>query len=540
MGCFALAAAFTLWPRPASALDSRVITDELDAVVFVVSPPDDHARLFVVELAGTIRIVDLASVTLVDTPFLDISAQVSTSGERGLLGLAFPPDYADSGYFYVHYNDLGGSTTLARFAVDPTDPNLADPDSEVVLLTVGQPRDVHKGGTIAFGPSDGYLYAALGDGNGAPNESSQEGGSLLGKILRLDVSDPLLDGYAIPADNPYVGPGDPLDEIWAFGLRNPFRWSFDRETGDMYIGDVGSDEYEEIDFIATGTAGGVNFGWPCEENDACTGLSGCDCGAAELTRPIFAEAHSIGRCATIGGYVYRGSAIEEIVGRYFYADWCGGQFSFVYDGTDVTDWTDHTSELTPPFMPPDFYFITSVSAFGEDAFGELYVLDYGFGSAGEVFKIVPDDIDDRDCNGNYIVDEDEIGAGLAADCDGNGIVDECEIADGTAVDADGNGVIDGCEIELLFLRGDGNGDGSITTLDAIYNLSYQFGGGSADCLAALDNDDDGDIGLIDAIAGLLYLFASGPSPLPPFPDCGLDGTPNPGGPLSCFLSSNCN
>jgi glucose/arabinose dehydrogenase len=364
----------------ATQLTTVRVASGLSAPVFVTSPPGDFDRLFIVEQTGRIRI--LTGGEVLPNPFLDISDNVSYGGERGLLGLAFHPDYTDNGFFYVNYTDNDGNTVIARFSVSD-DPNLADPSSDATILTIDQPYGNHNGGMIAFGPQDGYLYIGMGDGGsgGDPENRAQDDGQLLGKLLRIDV-----DGgfpYAIPPDNPFAGPGDPLDEIWAKGLRNPWRFSFDRETYDLYIGDVGQNLWEEIDFQPAASQGGENYGWRLMEGNHCYNPPS-DCDPGGLTYPIYEYSHggSPFRCSITGGYVYRGSAIPDLAGTYFFADYCSNQiWSFRYVDGDITEFTDRTDELDPGSGMS----IDDISSFGQDANGELYIIDLG----GEVFKIVP-------------------------------------------------------------------------------------------------------------------------------------------------------
>jgi len=279
----------------------------------------------VLERAGRVRIIN-ATGALVPTAFLDINALVGDSGgEQGLLGLAFHPDYPSNGRFYLAYTDNSGALVLARYSVS-ADPNLANPASAAVLLTIPKPAANHNGGMLAFGP-EGYLYLAVGDGGGAgdPSENGQSRTTLLGKILRLDVDS--ASPYAIPADNPFVGDPDPLvrAEIWAYGLRNPWRFSFDADLGSLYIGDVGQGTREEIDYEPAGAAGGLNFGWNTMEGSLCYDPpSGCD--TTGLTLPVAEyETHADGSCAVTGGYVYRGSRSPQMEGVYLYGDYCSGR-----------------------------------------------------------------------------------------------------------------------------------------------------------------------------------------------------------------------
>jgi glucose/arabinose dehydrogenase len=356
------------------------VASGLTSPVFVTYPPGDSARLFIVEQVGRIKILE--SDTLHTIPFLDISSKVTYGGEQGLLGLAFHPDYGSNGYFYVDYTDTLGDTRISRFEVS-SNPDSADPGSEFLILTVDQPFGNHNGGMIVFGPDD-YLYIGMGDGGsgGDPQNNAQSDSTLLGKMLRIDV-----DGgtpYGIPVDNPFAGSGYPLDEIWAKGVRNPWRYSFDRQTGDMYIADVGQNTWEEIDFQSASSAGGENYGWRLMEGAHCYDPpTNCDPGG--LTYPIYEYSHggTPFRCSITGGYVYRGSAIPGLPGTYFFADYCSDQiWSFRYDGSNLTEFTDRTSELDPGGGQS----IDDISSFGEDFYGELYIVDLG----GEVYKIIVD------------------------------------------------------------------------------------------------------------------------------------------------------
>ena len=285
--------------------------------------------------------------------------------ERGLLGLAFHPNYATNGFFYVDYTRaLDGATVIARYSVS-ANPDLANPASASVLLTIAQPFSNHNGGQLAFGPLDGYLYVGMGDGGdaGDPQNNAQNINSLLGKLLRLDVDHGV--PYSNPPDNPYVGIAG-ADQIWAIGLRNPWRFSFDRQTGDLYIGDVGQGLWEEIDFQAANTPGGLNFGWRCREGNHDYNFTG-DCTSLSLVPAIAEYSHTVGHSVT-GGFVYRGQRFPALQSRYFYADYVNGQI-----------WSLYQSETNPlTWSTPELELDTSLnfSSFGEDENGELYIVDY--------------------------------------------------------------------------------------------------------------------------------------------------------------------
>ncbi len=342
--------------------------------LYLTSPPGD-SRLFIVERSGTIRVRTTEGFAA--EPFLDLTGQVSTDGERGLLGLAFPPDYSTSGRFVVHYTNLEGDTRVSRFQVS-ADPNRADPASEAVLLAAEQPFSNHNGGQIVFGP-DGFLYIGLGDGgaSGDPEGRGQRLDDLLGSILRIDPAGSPAGGlpYAVPPDNPFIQTPGALPEIWSLGLRNPWRFSFDRATGDLYIGDVGQNQWEEVDYTpaAEGAGRGVNYGWDLMEGLHC--VESADCDRTSLALPVLEYDHGTG-CSITGGYVYRGAAIPDLQGHYFYGDFCDGFVrSLRVEAGAVVD------ELDWPTLRPG----GTVVSFGEDAAGELYVLT----GEGRVSKIVP-------------------------------------------------------------------------------------------------------------------------------------------------------
>ena len=382
------------------ALTTVRVAGNLDHVVFATHAPGDYTRLFIVEKQGFIKVLNLKTGVLNATLFLDIDSIVgggtTINSERGLLGLAFHPDYQKNGYFYVDYTNNSGRTSIARYSVSG-DPDVADAGSALILMTIFQPFVNHNGGWIGFGPNDGLLYIGTGDGGDAcdPLQRAQDiTNQLLGKMLRIDVDGDNGPGgnYGIPADNPFVGKvGD--DEIWAYGLRHPWRPSFDRETGDLYIADVGQFTWEEINFQPNDSTGGENYGWDCMEGNHCPApgcpAGACTCFSPELTDPIHEYPHGGNpfRCSVTGGYVYRGCAIPTLDGTYFFADFCSAQiWSLTYDGNNVMNFTDRTSALSPS---SDEFTINQISSFGEDALGELYIVDQGFGTSGQVFKIIP-------------------------------------------------------------------------------------------------------------------------------------------------------
>jgi len=329
------------------------------------------SRLFIVEQRGYIWILDSLGNRLQDT-FLNIDARVRSNGnEQGLLGLAFPPDYAESGYFYVNYTrEPDGDTRVSRFSRDSLHPNKADPNSEFIILTQDQPYANHNGGCVKFGP-DGYLYTGLGDGGNAndPQGNGQKKNTFLGKILRIDVSNSsVLQPYVVPPDNPFTGNTDYFPEIWSLGWRNPWRFSFDRLTGDMWVGDVGQGTYEEIDFEPAGTPG-LNYGWRCYEGLHPFNTSGC-LPANNYVMPVFEYQHSTANgCSVTGGFIYRGSKYPDMYGYYIFADYCSGRWWRTKKNPDGTFSSAILANLST----------YQYSSLGEDRLGELYVtlLDSG-------------------------------------------------------------------------------------------------------------------------------------------------------------------
>jgi glucose/arabinose dehydrogenase len=347
-------------------LKLQEVASGLNDAVYVTSPPGD-ARLFIVDLIGRLRILENGQ--LLATPFLDIVAKVNSGGERGLLSVAFHPQYRTNGFFYVYYTGSSGQITIERYTVS-SNANQANASSAKVLLTVAHPRTNHNGGLAMFGP-DGMLYLGLGDGGGGgdPDRNGQNQTTLLGKMLRINVDSG--DPYSIPSGNPFAGRTDARQEIWAMGLRNPWRYAFDRSTGRLYVADVGQDAVEEVN-VVTATRAGVNYAWNVLEGSTCYNASTCNKTGFEL--PVLEYTHANGQCSVTGGFVYRGTAMPELAGTYFYADYCAGWVkSFTYDNGTASNQRD--------WNLGNVGFITS---FGEDAAGELYLTT----ASGRVYKFV--------------------------------------------------------------------------------------------------------------------------------------------------------
>ncbi|HXA18830.1 MAG TPA: PQQ-dependent sugar dehydrogenase [Thermoanaerobaculia bacterium] len=327
-------------------------------------------RLFITQQVGLIQIYD--ALGLRATPFLDIRSFVLSGGERGLLSVAFHPRYRENGFFFVYYTNRLGDNSVARYQVSANDPDIADPASGTILLTIPHPDFAnHNGGQLQFGP-DGYLYIGTGDGGsgGDPNNHAQDLTQLLGKLLRIDVDHG--SPYGIPASNPFVGHGNARNEIWAYGLRNPWRFSFDRSTGDLWIGDVGQDLYEEVDLQPATSIGGENYGWRKMEGFHCYNPS-TNCTDPSFTMPILEYSHAQGACSITGGYRYRGTQIPSLQGAYLYGDYCTGTIWMATQTNGV--WTSKTLFSTT----------IRISSFGEDVSGELYVMDV---AKGIVYKFI--------------------------------------------------------------------------------------------------------------------------------------------------------
>ena len=352
---------------PAISLGVQEVAGGFSNPLFLTSPPGD-SRLFVVEQDGRIKIIKNGQVLA--TPFLDITARVGSGGERGLLSVAFHPSYATNGFFYVNFTDLAGNTRVERFTVS-SNPDIANASSSKLILAVTQPFPNHNGGLNVFGP-DGMLYIGLGDGGsgGDPQGNGQKLSTLLGKILRIDVDHG--DPYAIPSDNPFVGQSGARGEIWAYGLRNPWRFAFDKPGGLLYVADVGQDRFEEVDVVES-NAKGVDYGWNIMEGSTCFVTTSCNQTGLEM--PALVYDHSNGECSITGGYVYRGSIITDLIGHYLYSDYCAGFLkSFRYQNGRATEQRTYTIGN-----------IGSITSFGQDASGELYLTS----SNGKVYRIVP-------------------------------------------------------------------------------------------------------------------------------------------------------
>jgi len=507
------------------------VASGLSLPLHATAPAGDFSRLFIVEQRGSggtanradIRILNLPGHTLNPTPYLSISP-VSTGSEQGLLGLAFHPDFLNNGYFYVNYTNSGGSTIIMRYRANApfATSTSANAGSATLILSIAQPFTNHNGGWLGFGP-DGYLYIATGDGGSGndPGNNALTLTSLLGKMLRIDINgadgipgtdddDGILGngstgGYTSPPDNPFFGPTAGRDEIWAYGLRNPFRTSFDRQTGEIYYGDVGQDAEEEISWQPAhlqgtlpgdpGYMGGRNYGWKCYEGNFCkaTNCAGCPepVQVANRVAPIATYRNtgggtsfppfSFSGCSVTGGYVYRGCAIPDLDGVYFFTDYCTTQiWSFRNNAGTLSEITLRTSQLTPSVNVGGVgggFSVNSVTSFGEDAFGEMYIVDQG----GELFKIVSSVPPPVDCDMNGVNDACQILANPGLDANNNGILDSCEPPPACPGDANGDLMIDAADLSVLLSNfgqpaagpafGDFNGDGVCNGADLSVLLS---------------------------------------------------------------------
>jgi len=332
------------------------------------------SRLFITQQTGRIVIYD--GTRILPQPFLDVTSLISCCEERGLLSVAFHPHYRDNGLFFINYTNTAGNTVIARYRVSATDPNRADPASARILLTIEQPFSNHNGGELQFGP-DGYLYIGMGDGGsgGDPGNRAQSLNTLLGKMLRIDV-----DGaspYRVPPSNPFVNRAGALPEIWAYGFRNPWRFSFDRVSGDLWIADVGQNAYEEVDLQPAASIGGENYGWHAMEGFHCFTPS-TNCNDGTMTLPVLEYSHADSSCSITGGYRYRGTRYPRLYGVYFYGDLCTGK---IWGGSPDTNGVFSSRLLTDTTM--------EITTFGEDGNGELYVADYRTGTLYAITDAVP-------------------------------------------------------------------------------------------------------------------------------------------------------
>jgi len=388
-------------------LDAARVAGGFTAPLYVTAPPGDTSRLFVVQQTGQILIINLPSRTVNAIPYLDISGEVNFSGEEGLLGLAFDPNYASNGRFYINYSAPGGSfgagvSNTAEFLVS-ADPDIADPTSEATLFTYDKPQNNHNGGWVGFSPragDQGNLYISTGDGGSAndaglghiePGGNAQNTTTLMGKMLRIHIED-TYGTYSIPPDNPFFGSNTDKEEIFCWGLRNPWRNSFDRVSGTMFIGDVGQSSREEIDVQKpSNPGGGENYGWRVREGFIQNPAYPDDPPPPDAVDPIFDYPHTTGQ-TIIGGYIYRGNRIPSLGGIYVFADYLGPEggdntgriWIFHYNGRNVSGFRDITSQLFPTRVGN--FPLNNPSSLGEDASGELYICDI---TNGNVYKIIP-------------------------------------------------------------------------------------------------------------------------------------------------------
>jgi glucose/arabinose dehydrogenase len=331
----------------------------------VVAPPDGSKRLFILEREGRVRVAD-ANGQLRPTPFLDLTQDTSTSTEEGLLGLAFHPAFAQNGYVYIDHTANDASVHIIRYTVPPDHPDQVDPATAQTVMEVPKQSKYHNGGTLQFGP-DGYLYVSMGDDE--QSEKAQDVTSIFGKILRIDVDS--AEPYAIPPSNPFVNQSGARGEIWSYGFRNPWRFSFDRTTGDMWMGDVGDAKAEEVDFQPANSQGGENYGWPMLEGNEC--MIAEHCHDPGLVAPLVTYGHDM-NCAVMGGYVYRGQTAQGLAGSYLFGDLCTGGV-FTLRGSAEQGW----KRLELGFQP------IKIASFGEDPGGEMYVVDM---QSGVIYRIM--------------------------------------------------------------------------------------------------------------------------------------------------------
>jgi glucose/arabinose dehydrogenase len=481
-------------------LKSTPVATGLAYPLYVTHAPGDSTRLFVVEQRGKIKVIDVLSnggYSTRATPLVDLSSLLGNFYlEYGVIGLAFHPRFAENRYFYVTLTP-GNSPAdwlLLRLRISDTDPNIAMAASQETVLRFSYSHGQHRGGWIGFGP-DGYLYATTGDGGeNDPADAAQNRGLLRGKVLRIDVDGPddvpgnadddgfptdSLRLYTIPPSNPFVGQAGVLPEIWAYGLRNPWRASFDRVTGDFWIGDVGQQVREEIDFQPSTSAGGEFYGWRCLEGTVATNYTGCASPLPPSVLPLLDIPRSgatVTSNSITGGYVYRGCAMPSLRGQYVFGDWTGKLWTATKGTTSLTNIVTRSAEIVPVGVSS-----LSVVSFGEDAAGELYFTHWS-STTGGVYKLEPRSPDGPDCNGNGRGDACDIAGGASADANNNGIPDECEPA---ACPADFNGaggitVQDVFDFLAAYFHGDARGDfnhvGGITVQDVFDFLAAYFEG----------------------------------------------------------------
>ncbi len=351
----------------------REIADGFEEPTFLAD--DGTGRLYVTDRFGRVWIIEDNQRR--EIPFLDVSAIIDANHhEQGLFSIAFSPDFSDSLTFYINYTNPDGDTEIARYVMGSIDQEIVDGNSGEVILTVEQPEDHHNGGMIAFG-NDGYLYIGTGDGGDASGSAASDTTNLLGSILRIDVSGDT--GYMIPDDNPFIDEENVRDEIWAYGLRNPWRFSFDSASDMMFIGDVGQNIFEEIDYVSI-DGGGYNFGWPVYEGERLFGEAVTDDEREAMTFPLWNYEHAragidarLWQCSVTGGYIYRGEILEDLQGYYIYGDWCSGTIWTLHQDDETGEWVNEV------FMQTPFH----INSFGEDSEGELYLVTHG----GDVLKL---------------------------------------------------------------------------------------------------------------------------------------------------------
>lgn len=430
-------------------LKASPVATGLNYPLCVTHAPRDPSRLFVVEQRGKIKVIDVlpgGGYAVRATPLVDLAGQLANPAlEYGVLGLAFHPDFVNNGYFFVTCTPPGSTVAnvadwaVLRFRVLPNDRNVADMTSQVTVLRFGYQQSAHRAGWIGFG-RDGYLYGTTGDGGeGDPQNAASDLSLLRGKVLRIDVDGPddipgnadddgfpadALRHYTVPPSNPFVSRVGAAPEIWAYGLRNPWRASFDRLTGDLWIGDVGQSTREEIDFQPASSPGGEFYGWRCMEGLVPTGYAGCTPPLPASVPPVLDIPRSgaaVSSNSVTGGYVYRGCAIPSMRGTYIFGDWTGKIWAGTLVGTSLSNIQLKSAELTPTGLTSP----GSVVSFGEDALGEIYFTNWN-STAGAVYKVEPRTLDGPDCNGNGRPDSCDLATGLSTDHNGNAVLDSCE------------------------------------------------------------------------------------------------------------------